>query len=52
MSAPLPTETGAKLVGVLFYCWPLLCNNNMATNLLMITSSYDSASRRFADSDG
>jgi len=31
----------AKLGSGLFYKWSLLCNNNMATNLLMFTSSYD-----------
>jgi len=25
----------------LFYYWSLSCNNNMATNLQMFTSSYD-----------
>ena len=30
-----------KLASWLFYCWSLLCNNNVATNLLMFTSSYD-----------
>jgi len=38
----------AKLASGLFYCWSLLYNNNMATNL-MFTSSYDI--RRFAASD-
>ena len=31
----------AKLTSGLFYRWSLLCNNNMAINLLMFTSSYD-----------
>ena len=31
----------AKLARGLLYCWPLLCNNNMATNLPIFTSSYD-----------
>jgi len=31
----------AKLAIRLFYCSSLLCNNNMATNLLMFTSSDD-----------
>jgi len=30
----------AKFECGLFYCWFLLCNSNMATNL-MFTSSYD-----------
>jgi len=47
MSVPLPGEAGRQTCG-LFYCLSLLCNNNMATNLLMLTSSYDS--RRFAAS--
>jgi len=29
----------AKLASGLFYCWSLSCNNNMATNLQMFTSS-------------
>ena len=33
----------AKLGKGLFYYWTLLRNNNMATNLLRLTSSYDSA---------
>ena len=36
----------SKLAIGLFYCWSLLRNNNMATNLLTFTSSYDI--RRFA----
>jgi len=39
----------AKLASGLSYCWSLLCNNNMATNLLMFTSNYDI--RRFAACD-
>ena len=41
-SCPLLCLQGqvAKLASGLFYCWSLLCNNNMATNLLMFTSSY------------
>jgi len=39
----------SKSASGLFYCWSLLCNNNMATNLLLFTSSYDS--RRFATCD-
>ena len=35
-----------KLACRLFYCWVLLRNNNMATNLHVITSNY--GSRRFA----
>jgi len=31
----------ANLVSGLFYCWSLLCNNNIATNVLMFTSNYD-----------
>ena len=38
-----------KLASGLFYCYSSLRNNNMATNLLMFTSSYDS--RRFAACD-
>jgi len=30
----------AKLASGMFYCWSLSCNNNMVTNLQMITSSY------------
>ena len=42
-SCPLlcPQRQVAKLASGLFYCWSLLCNNNMATNLPMFTSSYD-----------
>jgi len=39
----------AKLASGLFYCCSSLCNNNMATNLLMFTSSYDI--RRFGACD-
>jgi len=39
----------AKLASGLFYCWSSLCNNSMATNLLMFASSY--YSRRFAACD-
>ena len=39
----------AKLASGLFYCWSLSCNNNMATNLQMLTSSYDI--RRFVACD-
>jgi len=35
-----------KLASGFFYCWSSLCNNFMATNFLMFTSSYDI--RRFA----
>ena len=49
MSAALPPEQGAKLASRLFYCWFLLRNNNMATNLQMFTSSH--GSRRFAACD-
>jgi len=35
----------AKLASGLFYCWLLLCNNNMAANLQWFTSGY--GSRRF-----
>jgi len=31
----------AKLASECFYWWSLSCNNNMATNLQMFTSSYD-----------
>jgi len=31
----------AKLASGLFYCWSLSCNNNIATNLQMFTSSYN-----------
>ena len=31
----------AKLASGLFYCWSSMCNNTMATNLLMFTSSYN-----------
>ena len=47
MSVPLPAEEVAKVVRWLFYCWSLLHNNNMATNLQKFTSSYY-GSRRFA----
>jgi len=36
----------AKATNGLFYCWSLLRNNNMATNLQRFTSCY--GSRRFA----
>jgi len=42
-SCPLLCPQGqlvAKLASKLFYFWSLLCNNNMATNLMLI-SSYD-----------
>jgi len=40
----------AKFASGLFYCiWSLLCNNTMATNLLMLASHYDT--RRFATCD-
>jgi len=39
----------AKLASGLFYCWSPSCNNNMATNLQMFTSSYDI--RRFVACD-
>jgi len=39
----------AKLSSGLFYCWSLSCNNDMATNLQMFTSSYDV--RRFVACD-
>jgi len=45
----LPAGQVAKLVSGLFYCWSLSCNNNMATNLQMFTSSYDI--RRFVACD-
>jgi len=32
----------AKLASRFFYCWSLLPNNNLASNLQMFTSSYDS----------
>ena len=44
----LQRQAGKLAIGC-FYCWSLLCNNNMATNLLMFTSSYDI--RRFAACD-
>jgi len=31
----------AKLASGLFHCWSLSCNNNLAINLQMFTSSYD-----------
>ena len=42
-SCPLLCLQGqvAKFASGLFYCWSSLCNNNMATNLLMFTFSYD-----------
>jgi len=47
-SCPLICLQGqvAKLASGLFYCWSLLRNNNMATNLQRFTSIY--GSRRFA----
>jgi len=39
----------AKLSSGLFYCWSLSCNNDMATNIQMFTSSYDI--RRFVACD-
>ena len=44
--AYLSAEAGCETASGLLYCWSLLWNNDMATNLLMFTSSYDS--RRFA----
>jgi len=49
MSPPLPTEAGAKVVSGLFYCWSLLRNINMATNLQRFTLYY--GSRRFVARD-
>jgi len=50
-SCPLICLQGqvAKLAGRSFYCWSLLCNNNMATNLLIFPAIYDI--RRFAACD-
>jgi len=45
MTPPLPTEAVAKVASGLFYCWSLLRNNNMATNLPKFTLYY--GSRRF-----
>ena len=47
-SCPLLCLQGqvAKIASGWFYCWSLLCNNNMATKLLMFTSRDDS--RRLA----
>jgi len=42
----LPAEAGTKVANGLFYCWSLLRNDNMATNLQRFTSCY--GSRRFA----
>jgi len=42
----LPAKAGTKVANALFYCWCLLCNNNMATNLQRLTLCY--GSRRFA----
>ena len=42
---PLPTEAVANVASGLFYCWSLLRNNNMATNLQKFTLYYDG--RRF-----
>jgi len=51
MAVPFPARAAivAKLANGLFNCWSLSCNNNMATNLLMFSSSYDI--RRFAAFD-
>jgi len=46
MSPPLPAEAGCKVTSGLFYCWSLLRNNNMATNLQRFTLYC--GSRRFA----
>ena len=43
--APLPAEAVANVASGLFYCWSLLRNNNMATNLQKFTLYY--GSRRF-----
>jgi len=45
-SASLLAEAGCKLGNKLFYYWPLLRNNNMATNLRRCTISH--GGRRFA----
>jgi len=41
----LPAKAGTKVANGLFYCWSLLRNNNMATNVPRLTSCY--GSRRF-----
>ena len=49
MSAPLPAEvsplSAEEVASGLFYCWSLLRNNNMATNLQRLTLYY--GGRRF-----
>ena len=40
----LPAKAGMKVENGLFYCWCLLRNNNMATNLQRLTSCYGSRS--------
>ena len=42
----LPAKAGTKVANGLLYCWSLLRNNNMATNLQRLASCY--GSRRFA----
>jgi len=49
MSPPLPAGQVVRVVSGLFYCWSLLRNYYMATNIQMFTSSYDS--RRFVACD-
>ena len=46
-SASLPAEAGCKTRQRIVLLWPLLRNNNMATNLRRYTSSHDST--RFAE---
>jgi len=45
MTPPLPAEAVVNVASRLFYCWSLLRNNNMATNLQKFTLYY--GSRRF-----
>jgi len=45
MPPALPVEAVAKVASGLFYCWSLLRNNNMATNLQKFTLYY--RNRRF-----
>jgi len=40
MSPPLPAEAGCGTASGLPYCWSLLRNNNMATNLQRFTLHY------------
>jgi len=44
-SPPLLAEAVVKVASGLFYCWSLLRNNNMATNLQKFTLYY--GSKRF-----